>query len=131
MQSAVRTRLPSVPMSGWVRSGRYRYDRADAAKKVKVRIGGRGRRSSSTWPLVTLSQTSAAGIVFDMAGRRSPGKTPQGRAFISTLTSRFGGASRSMWPGAESEMDTVQHEVLVAAEEAAAATNRKLRVRGV
>ena len=85
-------------------------------KKVNrgVRVAYRGSKvrgsDSNNIPLLTLRQTDAAGAIVDMAGRRSNGKTPQGRAFIDQLRS-FGVASRAMWPAAERTMPEVTRAV--------------------
>jgi hypothetical protein len=131
----VRARLPGVALSNWT-TGRYVYVGDEAARGVGVSIGkARGRttmsagRQVSTWPLISVSQRIAGGAVFDMAGRRSQGQSPQGRAFIRNLSERYGAASRSMWPGVEGEIDSVRATVLEAVQNVAKEMNRQLKVR--
>jgi hypothetical protein len=134
--AAVRERLPDSPLSNWV-TGRYAYDQARAARGVQVKIGGRaGRnsetviagRASSSWPLIAVVQNNAGGSVFDMAGRRSSGNTPQGQAFIRGLNA-IASSSRSMWPAAEGTIDAVRETVLAAVNDVADDINRSLRNR--
>lgn len=125
LQDAARARLPGLPLSGWM-SGRYGYDQSAARKGVKAQIGGRGRSGRTTWPLITVRQTNAGAAVFDMAGRRSSGSSPQGAAFIRGLN-RSASASRSMWPAAEEKIDVVRGDVLAAIEDASKLVNRDLR----
>ncbi len=126
LQNAVRARIPGVALSNW-NSGRYGFEGGAAASGVKVKIGGSKSAKKMTWELVTLRQSNAGGSVFDMAGRKSSGGSPQGRAFISNLNSRFGAASRSMWPAAEAELPRVQANVLEAVNDVAKLTNRELK----
>ena len=128
LQSAAKALVPAeTPMSGWT-SGRYAFTGA-AKAGVKTSISTRGRKSRTTWPLVTLKQTNAGGAVFDMAGRRSNGKTAQGRQFIANLRNRHGRASRSMWRAAEAELPNIRKNVEQAVEKAARLTNTELRRR--
>ena len=50
---------------------------------------------------------SKAATLFDMAGKAG-GTTPQGRAMIRSLTSRFGKPSRVMWPVYEKNRASVE-----------------------
>jgi hypothetical protein len=136
LTQAIRRLIPSAaPMSGWTR-GRYGFDGGAASAGVRARIGGRVSHTSSglggfaggssSWPLLSMEQRDAGGAVFDIAGRSSSGRTPQGRQFIQNLN-RHGGASRSMWPGVEENIDIVQDEVKRAVDDMSDAINRRLR----
>ena len=121
--AAARNLVPAAPpMRNWrtvdATSGRARGGAGWPAwntpsKGVKVKIGGRARRTERTWPLLRLTQTDAAGAIFDMAGRKSSGNGPQGVAFINNLN-LVRSASRSIWPAAEQHSDDVQRGVLEA-----------------
>lgn len=57
-----------------------------------IRANGGSRRNP--W------NTSSPGVraaIFEFAGTRSPGKTPQARAMIRSLNSRYGGTGRFLW----------------------------------
>lgn len=125
LQSGARSRLVAQPLSGWT-SGRYAYDQGAASKGVKVRVGGSASKRKASWPLVTMTQSNAGGSVFDIAGRSSSGKSPQGRAFIAGLN-RYGAASRSMWASAEDNLDEVRKGVLEAIEATERTLNSALR----
>ena len=134
LKKAAQRRLPDAPLSGWT-SGRYAYSQAKARSGVKIKIGGRGRSSGGTGsvfggttesPLVTMVQSNAGGAVYDMAGRKSSGTSPQGRAFISGLN-RHGGGSRSMWPAAEEQLSTVEKTVEAAVKSVEKQANIRLR----
>lgn len=116
LRVAIRAQIPSdPPMSGWER-GRYAFDGAAAKRGVRPRYGGRAR-GNNAWPLLTMTQSDAGGAVFDMAGRASSGKSPQGRQFIANLRARSGQASRSMWRGVEGNLDAVVTEARRAVED--------------
>lgn len=128
LQSLARSKLADQPLSGW-KYGRYAYDHSSASAGVKVRVGGAASARRSVWPLVTMTQTNAGGAVFDIAGRRSQGNSPQGRAFIAGLN-RYGQASRSMWAAAEEGIEDVRENVLKAIDEASRQVNADMR-RGI
>jgi hypothetical protein len=126
LQNEARSLIPSgPPMSGWTR-GRYAFDGGKAKAGVRVKIGGSASRKKESWPLVTMTQNDAAGIIFDMAGRRSSGRSASGRQFIANLN-RFGRASRSMWKAAEGPgLKIVQRDLVQAVNDAAKAVNAEI-----
>lgn len=127
LRSEAQRRIPSAPpLSGWTR-GRYAFDGGAARAGVRVQVGGRASKRKRVWPLVTLKQTNAGGAVFDIAGRRSSGSSPAGRAFIAGLNRRHGRASRSMWKAAEGKLPQIRSEVEDAIEAASKTVNRKLK----
>ena len=124
LQSAAQGALPaSAPLSGFAHGGRTGWSRS--AARVSVNTGG--RKSGGTWTLVKVRLNGAAGSLFDMAGRGSSGDTPQGAALVENLTSRYGAASRAMWPAAEHQLPTVQRQVVAAIDDATSAMNVKLK----
>lgn len=133
LQAGARSKLPDSPLSNWT-TGRYAYDAGAARSGVIIKLGGgRGPSggggvigSASVIPLVTMQQKNAGGAVYDMAGRRSSGKSPQGRAFIAGLN-RSGQASRSMWPAAEEQRPAVEKAVVAAIRDMERVTNERLR----
>lgn len=115
------------PLSGW---GNWRggYDGGTVRKGVKVAFKGNVKRGSQSnvIPLLTLRQVSAAGAIFDIAGRKSSGNSPSGRAFIARLD-RFAPASRIMWPTAERHMPQIVQGVRSAIDEMSRTINEELR----
>lgn len=120
-----RSRVPrQSPLSGWKvgegkgaqRSGASRFPawETSAARKINLRVrrervrGMGGRRV-----LVRVVQGSAAGSVFDMAGRKNRGNPID----KSLQSAGFGDASRSMWPAAEANLGTVERGVRDAVQE--------------
>jgi hypothetical protein len=62
--------------------------------------------------LLVVVQKSAAGAVFDIAGKTSAHtKGARGAAFNRALSNRGGSASRSMWPAANSKMSEIDAAV--------------------
>lgn len=96
------TRSTGGTVAGWNARGKTR-------NKVVIKTGGK-RRSDGTYLLVAVVQTDAMGAIYDMAGRKSSGNTPAGRAMILNLN-KIRGASRGMWPAAEQELPAIQQVV--------------------
>lgn len=71
------------------------------SKITKTKAEGKVKRGKASYLRYTTSagallNESASGSIFEIAGRRSDG-AGTGQSFISTLNSRFGTASRSIW----------------------------------
>lgn len=134
---AVRQLIPTAsPLSGWAQYnwttprgyniGSYNAAKARAGVKVQFRGSKvRGAADPNTIPLLRLRQTDAAGAAYDMAGRISSGKGPNGRQFIQVLTSRDGHPSRTMWPGAERAMPVVTRQVEAAVDDMMKTINKE------
>jgi hypothetical protein len=121
---AARANVPrQSPLSGWKagsggateRSGQSRFPawETGAQRKINLRVrrervrGMGGRRI-----LVRVVQGSAAGSVFDMAGRKNRGNPID----VSLRSAGFGSASRSMWPAADANLATVEKSVRASVE---------------
>lgn len=110
-----RSRIPSVP-TGTSRSGKPNWGQwaggrswseSDAKRGIKTRVRATKGKGQYDRPLVSVVQTSAAGAIFDMAGKtRAYTKGPRGEAFNRAL-GRNGRASRSMWPALEAKIGEV------------------------
>jgi len=130
VEESARRLVPAVrPLSGWVGwKGGFDPKAVRRGIKVAFRAGKvRGARDPNNIPLLTLRQKNAAGAIYDMAGRRSNGKTDAGRQFISVLNQRGGPASRTMWPGAEDAMPVVVRQVEAAIDDMMVVLNKELR----
>lgn len=129
MEESARRLLPATrPLSNWEK-WRGGYDPKKVARSIKVAFRGskvKGARDPDKIPLLTLRQKDAAGAIYDMAGRRSTGNTPQGQAFIRNLN-RQGPASRYMWPGAEAAMPLVIRQVEEAVDDMIKIIEKELR----
>ena len=123
MAAGVREAIPTqAPLSGMNNRGRLGWG-ARGGTAVKVKYGGKRNRDRNEWPLVSIVLTGAAASVYDMAGRGSPGHTPQGKALVSGLTAAGGSPSRAAWRAAEARIASVQAAVLVAVKEVSVRTN--------
>lgn len=129
-EEAARSLLPNArPLSGWD-AWKGGYDVAAVRKGIRVAFRGskvRGAHDPDKIPLLTLRQKNAGGAIFDMAGRRSSGSTPQGQVFVRMLNARGGPASRYMWPGAEKAMPVVVRQVEQAIDDMMDTINKEVR----
>lgn len=99
-------------LSGW---GNWRggYDPTSIASGIKVKRGGSRKRGQITRNFVGVTNSTAAGAIWELAGRRSNGKNRRGEAFIRNVTRRGGAPSRTVWAAADSsDMGRVQEKVL-------------------
>jgi hypothetical protein len=103
--------VPAGPPTGISSTGRYNWGAWGGSRdwvpsnvkrgiKVRIRTRGSGRRDQRQ--IVAIVQGSAAGAVFDMAGRAGNYKGRQGEAFVRALN-KHGRASRTMWPAYEAK----------------------------
>jgi hypothetical protein len=77
-------------LSGWAHKGRTGWRQAEVLQRITVSLGGRSL-SRTEWPLLTLQQRNAAGMIFDWAGRA--GTSSQ---FVKALP-RLGGVKGSQY----------------------------------
>jgi hypothetical protein len=105
-----RNLIPAEPaLSGWVRSGVLRNDgrsiRWDSkAARSGIRIfQGRPPRKFQTYTVARrIVQTSAAGAIFETAGKKSEGKPGSGRRFVAGLK-RHGSPGRALYRAYDQE----------------------------
>lgn len=108
-------------LSGWQRqlpggtAGKRRkgYSPAEVAAGIKVKR----KRPKKNGPLfssaIVISNTSAAGAIWEVAGRKSDGKTPAGMAMVKAIRQRGGAASRTVWAAADqTDMGHVQDVIV-------------------
>jgi hypothetical protein len=79
------------------------WNKGEFGKSIVAKINTRkaypkfmGNEVSAAFRIVT---NYGWGLAADMGGKRSQGSTEQGRIMLAVLRSRFGDASRFMWPG--------------------------------
>jgi hypothetical protein len=129
------------PMSGW--------RKADAAKPSKTRGGagwpgwnageiqskitktraeGKVRKGDFTTSAGALLNKSAAGAIFEVAGRKTAAGfgTSSSAQFLRTLGNRFGKASRVVWRVVDKDRIKIQANVAKALNEAEAQLQREL-----
>jgi hypothetical protein len=94
---------PSRPTKSGKRVEIQPWNKGEFGKSIVAKINTRkaypkfmGNEVSAAFRIVT---NYGWGLAADMGGRRSSGNTEQGRIMLAVLRSRFGDASRFMWPG--------------------------------
>jgi hypothetical protein len=117
----------SPPLSGLAR-GRFRYRAGTVRNGVRLQFKGTRPKNSpmNSWPVLRLRQTTAAGSVYDMAGRKSSGRTISGQIMVRELNSRHGKASRSIWPAVEKHADEIEKGIEKIFDDYAKIINREL-----
>ena len=104
VSSLANTKAPSTVLSGWTPaaegSGKWAakaWDQSTVQRGIAVRQGGKrskGSATSSAWKIIN---KSAPGAIYELAGKKSKGKTVAGRTFVHMLTERGGSPSRLIW----------------------------------
>jgi len=128
-ESAARAKIEDKPpMSGWrtvpAAKGRVRGGQGWPAWEPtairqgikKTRVEGKVR-SDYTTSAGALVQKTAAGAIWEVAGRRSGG-SGTGRNMIGVLNERFKGASRGIWAVVDKDADKIRNNVRKAIEDA-------------
>jgi hypothetical protein len=131
------------PMSGWRKAdaakGKTRggagwpgWNAGEIKSKItKTRAEGKVRKGDFTTSAGALLNKSAAGAIFEVAGRQASGTkrmfaTDSGGQFLRTLGNRFGKASRVVWRVVDKDKAKIQANVDRALEEAKAQLQREL-----
>lgn len=89
-------RQPKTSNSDW--GGFRRWDAGQIKAGINVRQGGKRLRGRATVAMWRLNNRNSAGNIYELAGRASSGKTPQGKAFIAGIIER-GGETRHTGEG--------------------------------
>lgn len=103
---------PTKNGKGWSANGRLGWNAAKIRRSITVKYKGRPNRKwgETNWTLLKMVMGNPAGSVYDIAGRKTAGVTPQGRALIAKLDRELK-ASRVMWRAAERHLPDVQQGV--------------------
>lgn len=103
VSSLAKTYVPAVAMRNWKSggkgewNGRLGWDQSQIIKGIVVRQGGKRSRGSATSAAWRIQNKSAAGAVYELAGKKSQGQGIAGMTFINAITSRGGRPSRLIW----------------------------------
>lgn len=115
LESAARALIPARPLTNWYNwprdEGDWNQAKAQKGIKVAFRAGGVKGKDKTTFPLLTLRQTNAQGAIYEMAGRKFPGKRSEGALRGQMMVNKFntfGMASRTLWPSVERNMPLVE-----------------------
>lgn len=114
-----RGRVPSVPTGKrkngqpswgkWEAGSNKTWDQAAVEKGIGSKISLKKVNKKGQVNLLIVVQKSAAGAVFDYAGKTGTSTTgARGVAFNRALTSHNRKASRYMWPAANSKMSEIE-----------------------
>jgi hypothetical protein len=139
---SIKNKTTDTPMSGWRKSNAMNPTQTRGGKGwpgwdasvVKAGIKqskaeGRVRRKNGYLKYTTsagsLRNESAAGAIFEIAGRKSDGEGT-GVSFINTLTNRFQAASRTIWRTVDRDRPRIEANVAKALEQAKAELQRHL-----
>jgi|688.fasta_scaffold556951_2 hypothetical protein len=141
VNDAVR-KLPSgkPPISGWGRNWKTKsgqqmlpWDTSIGANLIKAKVSGKKPREwaghMSNLATFIISWSGAINTVYDMAGRKSSGKTDSGKNMINGLEARFGKASRVLWPAYEMNRQEVEKQMRLLLEDVMNQVNRNLVIR--
>jgi hypothetical protein len=95
-----------LPLSGWAGgTGRLKWRTADVQKGFKFRAGKKSSFSDYR-ALLQFRSLDPAGSIFEIAGRKSDGTTPQGKAMIKNLNERYPRTSRLLWQAHDEKGET-------------------------
>lgn len=103
VSSLAKTYVPPSAMRNWKSGGkgewsdRLGWDQAAVVKGIVVRQGGKRSRGSATSAAWRIQNKSAAGAVYELAGKKSSGKGIAGMTFINAITLSGGQPSRLIW----------------------------------
>lgn len=134
------SRGTGTPMSGWRQGGAIRpsstrggagwpgFNPADVASGIVKSKAQRRVRGDYTTSAGALLNKSAAGAIFEVAGRKSKGSADrtQGAQFLRNLSARFGKASRLIWSVVDKDRARIERNVNAALEEAKKTLNSHL-----
>lgn len=104
------------------------YNAGAVVAGIKVKRGGARKRGTITSNFIGLLNSSAAGAIFETAGRISTGKGQPGRQFIVAVTKRGGAPSRTIWRAVDSTRGgDIRKKMLDAVTEANQISQARLR----
>ena len=126
------THNTGTPMSGWRQGSAIRpsstrggagwpgFNQAEVAAGIVKTKAQRRVRADYTTSAGALLNKSAAGAIFEIAGRKTKGSADRTSAaqFMRTLTNRFGKASRLIWSVVDKDRARIERNVNQALEEA-------------
>lgn len=107
-------------LSGWQRqlpggrggARRAGYEPSEIARGIKVKRKRPRKRGPLVSAFAVVQNTTPAGAIWEVAGRKSDGITPAGIAMVEAIRRRGGPASRTVWAAADqTDMGRVQDEI--------------------
>ena len=113
------------PLSGWrthpakrPRSSRGwpAWDRGEVIKSITISRAQGKVKGNYTTNAGALKNASAPGVILELAGRKSSGKTASGKIFVERLKTLYHPASRLVWRAVDSRRASTQRKVADALE---------------
>lgn len=121
--------IPTRPTSGWSTGGRLGFKPGIVRRSIRFRFKGTRGRSRGTFSVLTLTTgKSAAASLYEIAGRKSSGQTPQGRALIRKLN-QTRRAGRAVWESVDRNADWIDGVMKKLTDEIAREISRKTESR--
>lgn len=134
----------STGLSGWARwkerTAPSGFDPSKVSRGIKVSRSANRKRGSTTENVVSVINSSAAGAIWETAGRKTSGTTKSGKAMIAAITKRDGpivrlgpnpAAGRTIWRAAqETDLDALQEKMRRLFDEAGRAASAHFRAIG-
>lgn len=125
LATKVQQAIPTTsPLSGFNHEGRTSFKSSE--NKVKVKTSFKKPRADRPTSLLKLVVTGAGINIIDMAGRRSSGKTVEGKAMITALNMKSGRASRFLYPAVLKNIRLIDRTLEQALEDASRIANKNL-----
>ena len=131
MLTEIKGGLPDKMLSGWSNKGRTGYRPKSAKYNTRLRFRGSRPRSApyGAWPILRVESKHIALVIASMAGRKTGGKTTSGKAMISALRERYGGADRFIWPYVVKHQPNIERGIRNSLERYETILNRELKKR--
>jgi len=132
----------SSGLSGWERWKRTSpgFDRSKVSRGIKVSRSANRKKGTTTENVVSVINSTAAGAIWETAGRKTSGTTKAGKVMIAAITRRDGpivrvgpgpAAGRTIWrAAAETDLDALQDKMRRLFDEAGRAASKKFREIG-
>ena len=134
----------STGLSGWERwkerTAPSGFDPMKVSRGIKVSRSANRRRGTTTENVVSVINSSAAGAIWETAGRKTSGKTKAGKVMIAAITRRDGpivrvgpgpAAGRTIWrAAADTDLDALQDKMRRLFDEAGRAASKRFREIG-
>lgn len=147
LQNEARGLIDSAGLSGW---GNWRggYDPTTISNGIKITTAKRRKRGTAVSNVIGVQNTTAAGVIWELAGRKTNGTPPRpginpktgytygnGVGFVAAIRSKSGKrASRLVWGAYDSPQewsaDTERELLIAAVDKACKATQAKLGALG-
>lgn len=147
LQSEARGMINPEGLSGW-KNWRTGYNPSTISSGMKVTTAKRRKRGTAVSNVIGVSNTTAAGVIWELAGRKTNGAPPRpginpktgwtygnGVGFVAAIRRKSGQrASRLVWGAYDSPTDwsvaSEQDTLIAAVEKATKATQAKLEALG-